>query len=132
MGIMIEFILFSPSFPVEEVYDQIGLAGEMQQLSEMTFSTLSNGSYVREKESSITYSTGYVETVDVGDLTEKIFNILHSREKYIINCINTYHLHSKFCVVINLTENPIIELSEKFIGMASRLQSSIDFDSYIN
>lgn len=132
MEIMVEFILFSPDFPVEEVYEQIGLEGEMQRLSEASFPTLSNGNYIREKECSITYSTGYVETIDVGDPVEKIFNMLHSQEELIISCIKSHKLQSKFCIVINLTDNPIIGLSKKFVDMASRLQASIELDSYVN
>lgn len=132
MEIMVEFILFSSDFPVEEVYKKIGIEGESQRLMKASFPTLSNGNYIREKECSITYSTGYIATIDVDDPIESIFNMLHSREDQIIRCINAYQLQSKFCVVINLTDNPIIELSKKFIDMASRLQASIEFDSYVN
>ena len=132
MEIVVEFILFSSEFPVEEVYKKIGIEGESQRLREASFPTLSNGNYVREKECSITYSTGYIETINVDDPIERIFNMLHSQEEQIINCIKEYQLQSKFCIVINLTDNPIIELSKKFIDMASRLQASIGFDSYVN
>lgn len=132
MEIMVEFYLFSTDFPVEEVYEQIGIEGELQRLEEASFPTFSSGNYVREKECSITYSTGYIETIDVNEPIEKIFNMLHSREEQIINCIKAYQLQSKFCIVINLTDNPIIELSKKFIDMASRLQAGIEFDSYVN
>lgn len=132
MKIMVEFILVSSDFPVEEVYNQIGLEGEWQRLNEARFPTLSNGKYVRDKECSITYSTGYIETIDVGDPIERIFNLLHSRERQIMNYIKAYQLQSKFCIVINLTDNPIIELPRKFVDMASRLQADIEFDSYVN
>lgn len=132
MRIMIEFVLFSPDFPIEEVYKKIGLKGEQQRLSKAIFPTLSNGSYIREKECSITYSTGYIETINVDNPLGRIFNMLHSQEDEIINCIKEYGLQSKFCIVINLTDNPIIELSKRFVDMASRLQASIEFDSYVN
>lgn len=132
MEIMVEFILFSPDFPVEEAYKKIGIEGEPQRLQKASFPTLSNGNYVREKECSITYSTGYMETIDVDDPIERIFTMLHDQEEQIIDCINTYQLQSKFCIVINLTDNPIINLSKKFIDMASRLQAGIEFDSYVN
>lgn len=132
MEIMVEYILFSPDFPIEEVYKKIGIEGESQRLREASFPTLSNGNYVREKECSITYSTGYIETINVDDPIERIFNMLHSQEEQIIKCIKAYQLQSKFCIVINLTDNPSIELSKKFIDMAYRLQASIEFDSYVN
>lgn len=132
MEIMVEFFLIAPDFPVKEVYNQIGLEGEKAQLDEATFRTLSDKSYVRDKECSITYSTGYIETIDVGGPIEQIFDLLHSREDSLIKCIKEFKLQSKFCIVINLTDNPIIKLPRKFIDMASRLQADIEFDSYVS
>ncbi len=132
MEIMVEFILFSPDFPVEEVYRQIGLDGEIQRLSEKSFPVFPNGTHVREKESSITYSTGYIETIELGDTADKLIDMLCPREEQILNCIKTYQLQAMFCIVINLTENPIIELSSRFVETAARLQARIVFDSYVD
>ena len=132
MEIMVEFILVSHDFPIEEVYREIGLDGKKEHLKKAIFQTMSDKKYVRDEECSITYSTGYVKTIDVGDPLEQIFTLLHSQEKQIIQCIEKFNLQSKFCIVINLTDNPIIELPSKFIDLASRLHAEIEFDSYVN
>lgn len=132
MEIMVEFILVSHDFPLEEVYEKIGLDGKKEHFKEAIFRTMSDEKYLREEHHCITYSTGYIETIDVGEPVEQIFKILHSREKTIVQCIEEFKLQSKFCIVINLTDNPIIDLKSKFIDMASRFHAEIEFDSYVN
>lgn len=131
MAITIEFIIFASIFPIEEVYEYIGLEGNRKMLDEKRFVTLGNGYYTREQEASITYTTGSVETIDVNDAVKKIYDIVHPKETEIIDCINKYKLQSMFCIVLNLSDNPIVSLSREFVDMASRLHASIDFDSYI-
>jgi len=58
--------------------------------------------------------------------------MLLPREKQIVECVEKYDLTAKFCVVINLTDNPAILLSCEFINLASRLHAEIEFDSYVN
>lgn len=128
---MVEFLLIASDFPVNEVYERIGLEGECECMNEQKFQTLSSGIHMRNKECSITYSTGYIKTIDIEEPIEQIVSLLHSREEQIIKCIKDYQLTPKFCIVINLTDNPIIKLHKKFIDMASRLQADIEFDSYI-
>ncbi len=133
MEIMVEFIMFTEDFPVEEISAQIGIdsckivkkgdvryMGQFKQLSRI------------ETHTSIMYSTGYIQTVDVKVPIRKICDMLLSREKQILEYIERYKLNTRFCVVINLTDNPIIELSREFIDLASRLHAEIDFDSYVN
>lgn len=132
MDIMVEFLLVSSSFPLKEVYDTIGIEGETKRIDEAIISTASNGSYVREKACSITYSTGYLKTIDVEEPIKQIISLLHLREEQIIQCIEKFKLQSRFCIVINLTDNPIIQLPQNFIDMASRLHADIEIDSYIN
>ena len=133
MQIMIEFILIAEEFPVDEVSACIGIdsckidkkgdvihMGQYKQLTRI------------ETHTSILYSTGYIETIAVEEPIEIIYNMLLPREKQIVECIENYNLDAKFCVVINLTDNPAIELSREFIDLASRLHAEIEFDSYVN
>lgn len=131
MSVMIELILFSTQFPLDEVYNYIGVAGEKIFLNEAKFPMSRSNYYVREKECSITYSTDYIDTIDVEVAVERLFNEIHPREKQIIESIEKYNLKAKFCVVLNLSENPIINLSPNFIDLVSRLHASIEFDTYM-
>ena len=131
MGIMIEFIIYASNFPIEEVYEYIGIEGNKKILDKREFATLGDEYYIRDEESSITYTTGSIDTIDLNDVVNKIFDIIHPKENEIIDCINKYQLQTMFCVVLNLPDNPIISLSREFVDMASRLRASIDFDSYV-
>lgn len=133
MEIMVEFILFSEKFPIDEVYEKIGIVeGKKEDREEAQFETLSGGVYIREKECSVTYFTGYIETIDVEEPVKKIYDMLLPHEKEIAECIEKYRLNAKFCVVINLSDNPIIGLSKEFINLASKFHAEIEFDSYID
>lgn len=131
MEIMAEFLLIASDFPMEVVYKKIGLKGEIEFQNKKTFNTLSGGSYLRPKSCSITYTTGYINTINVEETIGLIYDLLHPREKQIIDSINQFNLQSKFCIVLNLTDNPCIYLPQKFINMASRLHADIEFDTYI-
>lgn len=131
MKIMVEYLLVSSSFPTQEVYEAIGLNGIQKQEEEITIPTMCGKNYIREKSSSITYSTGYIETLDVRIPLEKLYNLLLDREEQIIKYINKYNIQSRFCIIINLTDNPIIQIPHKFMELACRLQADIEVDSYI-
>lgn len=58
--------------------------------------------------------------------------MLDPRRKQILESINQYELTSKFCIVINLTDNPEILLSKEFIELAAFLKAEIEFDTYLD
>jgi|GEM_PF-436056 len=134
MEIMVEFIMFKEGeFPVDEVKTQIDIAkckinkkgdlirfGEYKQLSRIETHTI------------IEYTTGYIETINVEEPIKIMYDMLLPREKQIVECVEKYDLTAKFCVVINLTDNPAILLSCEFINLVSRLHAEIEFDSYVN
>lgn len=132
MGIMVELLLVSDSFPMEEVYGAIGLDGELEHQDEKVFPTPSGESYVRQKNDCITYSTGYIETDDAEIPLTKIYEMLSEREKIIKDCMETYRLTAKFCIVINLTENPSVIFPKEFIGLVYRLDAKLEMDTYIH
>lgn len=132
MGIMVELLLVSDSFPMEEVYGAIGLDGELEHQDEKVFPTPSGKSYVRQKNDCITYSTGYIETDDARIPLIKIYEMLSEREKIIKDCMEKYRLTAKFCIVINLTENPGVIFPKEFIGLVYRLDAKLEMDTYIH
>ena len=133
LEIMVEFIMFAEEFPVDEVNVYIGigdckidkkgdviLMGQYKQLSRI------------ETHTSILYSTGYIETTSTTEPIKKIYDTLAPRKMQILESINQYGLTSKFCIVINLSDNPEISLSQKFIELAAFLKSEIEFDTYLD
>lgn len=133
MEIMIEFIMFAEEFPVDDVNTRIGIndckidkkgdlirMGQHKQLSRI------------ETHTSIMYSTGYIKTNSTTEPIKQIYDMLDPRRKQILESINQYELTSKFCIVINLTDNPEILLSQEFIELAAFLKAEIEFDTYLD
>lgn len=55
-----------------------------------------------------------------------------SKKDCIVEVISEYGLTAKFCIVINLTDNLKILLSNQFIQLAAFLNAEIEFDTYLN
>ena len=133
MEIMFEFNVFSKDFPVEDVFKKIGIPeGEIIRHEETAIEMSCGEKYIREKECCITYSTGYIETYDTEIPMQMIYKMLLPKESIICECIEKYNLFSKFGVIINLSDNPIINLSRDFISMASNFHAEIEFDTYLD
>ena len=131
MEIMVEYFLVARSFPVTEVYEAIGLDGEQEHQERKVFSTPSGKDYVRQENDSITYSTGYIKAADVRIPLMMIYNMVSKRTRLIKTYIDKYKLRSKFCIVINLTDNPTIIFPKKFLRLVHSLNAEIEVDSYI-
>lgn len=131
MGIMVEFILLNTDFPIRDVYKNIGLEGEMQIEDSANFPMENGANYLREKTCSITYSTKQVNTLDVNIPINQLTKLLQPCKREILDSIKEYNLSSKFCIEINLSENPIIYFPKDFIKLAAEFNSSIEVDSYI-
>lgn len=132
MNIKIEFVLFSRKFPIDLVYETIGVTGYKNITKKTKFNTLSNDEYIKDDEYSITYSAETTDTIDVNAAINKMYNMLIEHKLSIKECIESYNLTAKFYIVINLSDNPIMEISNKFINLASDLNADISFDTYLD
>lgn len=133
MEIMVEFFLISEDFPADEVSAYIGIGNcKILKRGDLIFSSYNNKFIRIETHTSIEYTTGYVETISVEEPIKIMYNTLLPRKNQILECIERHELAAKFCVVINLTDNPEISLSREFIALASEFHAEIEFDSYVN
>lgn len=133
MEIMVEFMMFSDDFPVEEVIRKIDIPDyEVDKKGEIRKVGPDKSIAKLNEESVILYSTGYIETIDVDKPIQHMCSILIPHKKQIVECINQFELNAKFCIVINLTDNPIICLSREFIDLVSELHAEIELDSYVD
>lgn len=131
MSFIVELVLESHDFPVDEVYRKIGLKGKKEHLLKKPFQTISGDIYIREEQCSITYSTECFKTMDIKEPIEKFCEILYPVADRIADCINCYDLSAFFCIAVTLTDNPIIELPYEFIKLASIIKAPVVFDTYI-
>lgn len=133
MEIMVEFILWSDTFPVYQFIEKIDIPySEKLIKDEIRYIGPDKNIPKVNETSSITYATGYIETVEVKKPLDIMYNMLSVKQDLLIELIEKYNLNSKFCIVINLTDNPIIDLSNKFINLASKLHAEIEFDTYLD
>ena len=133
MNIMVEFIIWAEDFPTEYVSKKIGIPhSEIIQKGDILYTGQNKDIPKLQTSSSITYSTGYINTINVEKPLKYMKHILYPSKDKIVELIKLYSLTSKFCIVINLTENPIISLSKEFIKFASELNAEIEIDSYID
>nr|WP_294670244.1 DUF4279 domain-containing protein [uncultured Ruminococcus sp.] len=82
--------------------------------------------------SSLMYSTGYVNTIEVEYALEKILNLIKPNLKNIISVINDYSLNAKFCIIVDTEEKPIISIPSYIIKVIAQLSAEIDFDIYLD
>ncbi len=132
LKILVEFILISEKFPVNEVKQQIGILDcEIIYSGDVVYYGTDKQCKRIECFDSITYSTGYIETNKVADVLNQIKQILYEKKIAIRNQIEKYSLLSKFWITISLSDNPIIELPADFVDFASYLKATIEFDTYL-
>lgn len=82
--------------------------------------------------SSLRYSTGYINTADVEVAVNKMADILKPKFSEIVNIVDKYGMTAKFCIVIALSENPIIAIPADFVQMMAKLRAELEFDTYFD
>ncbi len=133
-GIMVELILWTEDpkididnisriiniYPVEkESMGNVKYYGEMKNLKRVI------------DASSLVYSTGYINTIEVEQAIRKMINIIKPKFNNLLSIVNKYSLNTKFCIVIVLDEKPVISIPLDIIEIMSQLHAEIDFDMYI-
>lgn len=132
MGIKVEFILYGDDFPVNELAAELKIQNPIMETKGQIRRIGPNSIEGRIIEcTSLMYETDYVDTIDVDVPLNIIYNAISPNVEKIKEYIHKYQLSAKFVVVINLSENPIMSLSAKFIHLVSILCAEVEFDSYI-
>lgn len=131
MDIQAELILYSKSFPVELVYNEIGIPGDRFETDDnVIYKTISGSDYIKECENSITYASKKLNTIYVSEALDDLCSLLLDRLDIIKKMIDTYELSAKFCITLNLTDEPEIVFSNDFVKVSAMLNASIEIDSY--
>lgn len=134
-GIMIELILFSdnPNLEINDVSEFINIFPvDKESIGDTVYFGETNN-FKREVDiSSLMYSTEYIKTNEVEVAIENMIRFIKPKLNNIIEAVHKYSLTSKFCIVISLSEKPILFLSKEFIKIAAQLHADIEFDTYID
>ena len=134
-GIMVELILWTDNaaVPIKDLSRAVGISpvkcesiGDIKHYGEHK-----NLERVVET-SSLLYSTGYIDTADVEAAVNKMADILKPKLSEIVDIVEEYGLTAKFCIVIALSEKPIIALPAEFIQIMAKLHAELEFDTYFD
>lgn len=132
MGIKVEFILHGDDFPVYELASELKIQNPILETKGQVRYIGANSMEKRVSEcTSLMYETDYIDTIDVDVPLNSIYTAIVPNVHKIKKYIDKYQLSAKFVIVINLSENPIMSLSPKFIHLANELCAEVEFDSYI-
>lgn len=82
--------------------------------------------------SSLMYSTGYIDTIEVEIAINKMISIIEPKLYQIVDIINKYGLNAKFCIVVALSEKPIIAIPSTFIQIMAKMSAELEFDTYFD
>ncbi len=133
MEIKCEFILVSERFPVKRVYQKIGISsGELHTNEETIIKTIANEEFRKPPETSITYSTTSLGTIQILDVVKEMVAIIYPKRHIIRKLTKKYGVSTSFCITLNITEEPEMFLPKDFIQLASYLNASIEFDTYLD
>lgn len=134
-GIMVELILWSDNADVSmnDLSQAIGIFPvECESIGETKYYG-SSKKYERVVDtSSLLYSTGYIDTAEVEVATNKMVDVIEPKLSEMIDVINKYKLNAKFCIVVALSEKPIIALPSNFIQIMAKMHADLEFDTYFD
>ena len=80
--------------------------------------------------SSLLYSTGYIDTIEVETAINKMVDMIAPKLSEIVSLVDEYRLNAKFCIVIALSESPIIVVPSDFIQIMAKMHAMLEFDTY--
>lgn len=132
--IMVEFLLLADEWlPTDDIVKEIGLpCTEHYGKGDVFFFVCDNTTERYRKESCVLYSTGYIKTIDVEAVLDIIYELIYPKRQTIVNVMKKYNMKACFCIVLNLTSNIILGISEKMVHLASYFNADFDFDTYVD
>ena len=134
-GIMAEMILWSDNanISMSDLSQSIGIFPvECESIGDVKHYGKDKSLERTVDTSSLLYSTGYIDTVEVESAVNKMVGIIKPRLNEVIGAVDKYGLNVKFCIVISLSEKPIIMLSAEFIQIMAKLNATLEFDTYFD
>ncbi len=125
---MIEFCIIGDEFNPQEITNKLSIEPTEYYLKG------SRSSYnIERKETCWSISTGYIDTLYIGELFDILLEKLIDVKEMIVELKKSLRLECKFFVVINIVQDnkPAIYLNKKIIEFADFVDAEIDFDLYI-
>lgn len=134
-GIMVEFTLWTenPEIDIDNISQIINIFPvEKESIGDIKYYGELNNFKRIVDTSSLMYSTGYINTIEVEYAIKKMFSLIKPNLNNLICIVNEYNLNTKFCIVIDSREKPIISIPADIIKIMAQLSAEIDFDIFID
>lgn len=89
-------------------------------------------SRLTRKETAWCYTTGFLETLDIEEITSKFFEDFNDRVDFISDYLNKYKAEAKVYFVIETwnEESPAVYFDNKFLHLINEIKAEIDIDLY--
>lgn len=133
-GIMVELILWSDNADISmnDLSQAIGIFPvECKSVGDVKhYGAFKNFERV-VGTSSLMYSTGYIDIIEVEFAINKMISIIEPKLSEIVSIVDKYGLNVKFCIVVALSEKPIIVMPSTFIQIMAKMYAELEFDTYI-
>lgn len=130
--IKIEFLIVGDDFLPDEITKMLNIyPTEAHRINDHFMVGSEKNIPMKRKECSWRIETQYIESIDVTEELNKIYNILKDKTNIFKEIKNKYSVFFKFNIVIHFTDNPIISLERDIIKFAAEIDAEFDFDTYI-
>ncbi|MFD0587351.1 DUF4279 domain-containing protein [Paenibacillus sp. GCM10027627] len=127
-SIMVDFSIIGDDFSPSIITERLNIVPtEQYNKGELSKKNLTR------KESCWSKSTGYIDTLYVSEVLEKIMMEISDSKQTLIELREEFDLVYKFIVVLKIEQNqkPAVYLETSIIQFASEIEAEIDFDFYI-
>ena len=135
--IQLNFVVFGDVFNPKDFTEHIGISPSNTWVKGdeiTTYAKFRKGNeFPRRKESAWEFTVGFIETLDLDDLTLQFEKTFGNKKSVIRNFIQKNDLDSTVGIVVEIAEGnvPSLNVSKNIISVLGEIGSELDFDIYV-
>ncbi|HFJ9286046.1 TPA: DUF4279 domain-containing protein [Bacillus toyonensis] len=132
--VMVYFNLSGDEFPVEVVSERLQVSPTKSYKKGDIIRKTSETENITRNYTSWQLSTGYQESLDVGDVMEQLILKLKDKSAIINELKREFGLECRFTIVIKINDShtPAFHLDNPVIDFANSIKADFDIDLYAN
>lgn len=132
--VMVYFNLYAEDFPLEMVTERLGIDPTKSYKKGDTIRKISETESHTRSYSSWQLSTGYQDSLDVGELMEQVIRQIRDKASIINELKREFGLECRFTIVIKMNGGytPAFHLDIPVIEFANSVKADFDIDLYAN
>lgn len=130
--VMAYFKLYADDFPLEMVTERLGIKPTESYKNGEIIKKISETDYLTRSSSSWILSTGYQDSLDVGEQLEQVIERIRDKAAIINELRREYDLECGFVIVsiMNNGYTPGFHLDTSVIAFANSIKADFDIDLY--